>query len=210
MGVEQHAAGGTKTTAIGTRILVVGTTGSGKTTTARRLAKRLQLRHVELDEVFWKPGWTETPDEEFLPAVEMATRGDRWIVDGNYSRTRPIVWPRADTLIWLDFGFLRVFRQLLVRTVRRSVRREVLWGGCRETLAKQFISRDSILWWCVKTHWRRRRNYPAVLAQPDHAHLTIYRFRSPAEMGRWLGRLDEAWQSHSEGDAREDDQPGMA
>lgn len=210
MGVRQHAGPGTKRATIGTRILVVGTTGSGKTTTAGRLAGSLQLRHVELDRLFWKPEWTETPDDDFLPAVDAATRGDRWVVDGNYSRTRPIVWPRADTLIWLDYTFLRVFWQLLLRSVRRSVRREILWGGCRETLARQFISRDSILWWCMKTYSKRRKNYPDVLARPDHAHLTIHRFRSPAQLRRWMDSLDVAGLSSSEGVVEGGDQPGVA
>jgi len=71
----------------GTRINVVGTTGSGKTTTARRLAERLGLRRIELDALFWKPGWEQTPDDEFLPAVDKATLGDNWVLDGNYSRS---------------------------------------------------------------------------------------------------------------------------
>ncbi len=172
--------------ALGTRILVVGTTGSGKTTTAAQLAARLKFRHVELDRLFWKPGWEETPDEEFLPAVEAATRGDQWVVDGNYSRTRPIVWPRADTLIWLDYGFLRVFWQLLERSFRRSIRREVLWEGCRETLARQFLSRDSILLWCIKTYRRRRRTYFHLLSRADWADLAIHRFRTPRALRDWL------------------------
>lgn len=102
----------------GSRINVVGTTGSGKTTAAKLLAKRLGLPRIELDALFWKPDWGETPDEEFLPAVDEATRGDRWVLDGNYSRTRSIVWPRVDTIIWLDYSFPRVFGQLLRRTIR--------------------------------------------------------------------------------------------
>lgn len=170
----------------GTRINVVGTTGSGKTTAARLIAGKLGLRRIELDALFWKPNWGETPDEEFLPAVEEATRGDRWILDGNYSRTRSIVWPRADTIIWLDYSFPRVFLQLLGRTLRRSATRELLWNGCRERFYLQFSSKDSILLWCLKTYWRRRRNYPNVFKQSEYKHLTILRFRTPRRFTQWL------------------------
>jgi adenylate kinase family enzyme len=171
---------------LGDRIVVVGTTGSGKTTTARMLADRLGVPYVELDALFWRPEWAETPDEEFFRRVNEATQGDGWVVDGNYSRTRPVVWARADTIIWLDYCFVRVFWQLLRRSLRRSIRREELWEGCRESLGRQFLSRDSILLWCIKTYRRRRRTYSELLRRADWAHLAYHRFRSPRALCHWL------------------------
>jgi len=176
----------------GSRINVVGTTGSGKTTAAKMLAERLGLRRIELDALFWKPNWGQTPDDEFLPAVEKATSGEQWVLDGNYSRTRSIVWPRADTIIWLDYRFSRVFLQLLRRTIRRSVTREALWEGCQERFYLQFFSKESILLWCLKTYWRRRRNYPNILKQPEYDHLQVLRFRSPRRFRQWFDSLPGA------------------
>jgi len=45
------------------RINVVGTSGSGKTTVARRAAEALGVPFVELDALHWEPGWQEAPDE---------------------------------------------------------------------------------------------------------------------------------------------------
>jgi len=173
----------------GRRINVVGTTGSGKTTVARAIADRLGIKHIELDALFWKPNWGQTPDDEFLPAVEEATRGERWVLDGNYSRTRPIVWPRADTIVWLDYSFPRVFARLLWRTIRRSITKEELWIGCRERLRISFFSRESILIWCLKTYWQRRRNYPEILSRPEHRHLRLIHLHGPRETRDWLRRL---------------------
>jgi adenylate kinase family enzyme len=174
----------------GRRINVVGTTGSGKTTVAEAIAARLGMEHVELDALFWRPGWGETPDDEFLPRVDEATSGERWVVDGNYSRTRPIVWPRADTIVWLDYSFPRVFSQLLSRTIRRSITKEELWSECRERFRVSFFSRESILIWCLKTYWRRRRDLPALFARPEYQHLRVVRLCTPRETADWLGRLD--------------------
>ncbi|OQX62059.1 MAG: hypothetical protein B5M51_06635, partial [Anaerolinea sp. 4484_236] len=69
-----------------TRIIVVGTTSSGKSTLAENLAKKLDLDFVELDALYWQPNWVGTPDEEFAAKTEDATRGNRWVVAGNYSR----------------------------------------------------------------------------------------------------------------------------
>ena len=156
---------------------------------ARAIAARLGFLHIELDALFWKPDWGETPDEEFLPAVEEATRSERWVLDGNYSRTRPIVWPRADTIVWLDYAFPRVFGQLLRRTIRRAITKEPMWDGCVENLRLAFFSRESILLWCLQTFWKRRRNYPEVLARPEHAHLKVIRLCTPRETAAWLDEL---------------------
>lgn len=173
----------------GTRINIVGTTGSGKSISAKLLAERLGLRCIEIDSLFWKPDWGQTPDDEFLPAVDEATRGDQWVLDGNYSRTRSIVWPRVDTVVWLDYSFPCVFWQLLRRTIRRSLTREVLWNGCRERFRVSFLSKDSILIWCIKTYWRRRRNYPQLFKRPEHQHIRILRFRTPRAFRQWLRSL---------------------
>ena len=175
----------------GRRINVVGTTGSGKTTVARAIAQRLGLPHIELDALFWKPDWGQTPDDEFLPTVDEATRGERWVLDGNYSRTRPIVWPRADTIVWLDYRFSRVFGQLLWRTIRRAITKEPMWDGCVENLRLAFFSRESILLWCLKTYRRRRRNYPEISARPEYKHLRFIHLRSPRATMDWLRRLNQ-------------------
>ena len=174
----------------GERINVVGTTGSGKTTMARALAARIDAPCIELDALFWKPNWGETPDDEFLPKVDEATRGARWVLDGNYSRTRAITWARADTVVWLDYSFPRVFAQLLRRTISRAFTRRELWSGNRERFATSFFSRDSILIWCLKTYWRRRRNTPKLMDRPEHRHLRFVRLRSPREARAWLAGFD--------------------
>src|SRR5262249_37506021 len=79
------------------RIAVVGTTGSGKSTFSRRLSGALGLPHIELDALFWKRSWEQTTDEEFFAAVSAAVSQPRWIVDGNYSRARHIIWSKATT-----------------------------------------------------------------------------------------------------------------
>ena len=39
---------------IGRRVLIVGTTGAGKTTLAHVLAAKLDAEHIELDALYWQ------------------------------------------------------------------------------------------------------------------------------------------------------------
>ncbi|MBC7170056.1 AAA family ATPase [Candidatus Bipolaricaulota bacterium] len=176
---------------LGKRISVVGTSGSGKTTVGRAIADRLGIPFVELDALAWLPGWTNRPLAELRELVDERTRGPAWVVDGNYSKVRDLVWGRADTVVWLDYPFRRVFGQLLRRTLRRALRREELWNGNRESIRMSFFSRESILLWAIRTHRRRKREYPELLARPEHARLRVIRLRSPAETRCWLDGLTE-------------------
>jgi len=171
------------------RIVVVGTTGSGKTTLASHISERLGIPHVELDAINWGPNWTMRPNDEFHSAVDLATSGETWVVDGNYSRTRDLLWPRADTIVWLDYPLAVVLWRLWWRTLRRTLRKEELWSGNRERFWTQFISSDSLFVWALQTYWRRRREYPVLLSAPEHAHLTLVHLRSPWQTNKWLKEL---------------------
>lgn len=177
---------------IGERILVVGSTGAGKTVLARELAARLGAPHVELDALHFAPNWVEVPDEVFAERTAAATEGGSWVVDGNYSAVmRDLAWDRAQTVVWLDYAFLVSGWRLLRRTVLRAARREELWQGNRESFRKSFASRDSILLWFLRTFRRRRRQYAAAMADPANAHLSFVRLRSPREAERWLAGVPD-------------------
>jgi len=170
------------------RIAVVGTTGSGKTTLARQISQCLNISHVELDALHWNPNWSESSADVFCSRVTQTLSGDRWVVDGNYSEVRHLIWSRADTLIWLDLPFTITFGRLLRRTIQRVVTQEELWSGNRETLTKA-LSQDSILLWLFRTFHKRRREYPLLLKQPEYAHLKIIHLRSPQAAHIWLQGL---------------------
>ncbi len=117
------------------RVSVVGNSGSGKSTLARELALVLGVPYVELDSLFHQPGWVPLAEDEFRRVVGAAAAVDGWVMDGNYSAVRPIVWTRADTVVWLDLPRRTVMRQVVWRTVRRAVTRQELWNGNREPLS---------------------------------------------------------------------------
>jgi len=174
----------------GRRIAVVGTTGSGKTTMARRIAQRLAINHVELDALHWGPNWTPAPLELFRARTKQALNGDAWVVDGNYSKVRDIVWGRADTIVWLDYPLLVILGRLVWRTLRRVFTREELWQGNRERFVAQFASRDSLFLWALRTYPRRRKEYPALIQRPEYIRLTVVHLRSPRAARDWLASLE--------------------
>lgn len=170
------------------RIHVVGTSGSGKTTLAQQISQRLHMAHIELDALHWDANWAGAPDAVFRDRVEQALTGDRWVIDGNYSRVRDIVWSRADTVVWLNYSLWIVFSRIVQRTLWRSISQQELWNGNRESFA-QALGKESMILWTLQTYDKNRRKYADLFQQPNVQHLEFVELRSPQEAKAWLQQL---------------------
>ena len=174
------------------RIVVIGVTSCGKSTLAENLARKLNLAYIELDALNWKSGWVGFENQEFREKVEAATRAPGWVLAGNYSKVRDIIWPRADLVVWLDYPFLLVLGRLWKRTWRRWWKKELLWGTNYEQLWPQFKlwSKESLFNWLFQSYGRHKRQYPQIFIEPAYSHLKVLRFNKPAEMENWLDSLE--------------------
>jgi hypothetical protein len=170
------------------RISVVGTSGSGKTTVASEIARRLKIPHVELDALHWRKSWEEAPLNEFRQLVEDATRDEMWVIDGNYHQVRDIVWRKASVIVWLDLPFTTVFWRTLSRTLMRFLTRKELWNRNVEGW-HSLIGPDAMPLWVLKTYWRRKTEYPLLLSKPEFSPLRVIRLFSQYEVHCWLETL---------------------
>jgi adenylate kinase family enzyme len=136
------------------RILVVGISGAGKTTLSQRLAAATGLPLIHLDREHWRPGWVEPPRAEWRARVAELAAGDAWIMDGNYGGTFDLRLPRADSVVWLDYGRFRSMARALrrMRTYRGRTRPDVA-DGCPERLDPTFLLYI----------WRFRKTYRPAL-----------------------------------------------
>lgn len=116
------------------RILIVGNSGGGKSTLARRLGEKLALPVIHLDVIFWKPGWVEIGDDEFRVEVARALQGPTWVCDGNSPATADIRMPLADTIIWIRQPRLLCLLRAMSRVVTYRGRhtRPDMAAGCDE------------------------------------------------------------------------------
>jgi adenylate kinase family enzyme len=174
----------------GRRIIVVGSTCSGKTTLAERLAARLGVPATDLDALHWEPHWTEADRAVFRERVRQAVATPGWVIGGNYlTWQQDISWPLADTVVWLDFELPIILRRIISRSWRRYRSRELLWGTNYEdfwTHLKLWEREKSLISWAVTTHRAQRRRYAVFLADPRWAHIRFVRLRRPEEVERWL------------------------
>ena len=131
------------------RIMIIGCGGSGKSTLATQLGEKLSLPVQHLDRLFWQPGWTEMPKDEWRTVQQKLCAEPEWIIDGNYGGTMDVRFAAADTIIFLDFSTLTCLLGAFQRFLRfRGRTRPDMTEGCPERL-----------WWpYLKWIWTYRRD----------------------------------------------------
>jgi adenylate kinase family enzyme len=122
------------------RIAILGCSGGGKSTLARRLGAKLGLPVVHLDALYWQPGWTEPEEADFLARVSEAAAGERWVMDGGYGASLPIRLPRADTIVVIAQSRLVCLWRVIWRWLTHIGRtRADMGAGCPEKVDWAFV-----------------------------------------------------------------------
>jgi len=181
---------------LGRRILIYGSSCSGKSTLGQELADHLGVPFVELDAINWLPGWVgldKTDPDELVLRFNAATSGEGWVAAGSYTRyAQASFWPRLDSLVFLDLPRWL----LIVRVIRRSwVRwrtKELLWGTNTESFWKQLAfwrGEDSLIWWIWNNFDKRRMQVSETEGDPRWRHIRIIRVNGTREVDRFRRAL---------------------
>ncbi len=165
------------------RILVIGCGGSGKSTFSLRMGETLGIPVFHLDRLFWHPGWVPSTDEAFEQKLSEVLAGDKWIMDGNYSRTLDMRIRDADTIIFLDMPTLTCLSGAFSRWLK-------YWGRSRPDMTEGNNERINLefLGWILSYRRTRRPKVMATLERfKDSKEVIILKKRS--EMAGFLSRL---------------------
>jgi len=160
---------------------------------ARAISDRLGLRYLELDALFHQPGWTPKSDPLFRAEVTEFARAKHWVIDGNYTShgVADVVWPAADTVVWLDPPRRTVMWRVVRRTLRRVITREELWNGNREPWSNLWNPRPekNIIVWAWTRFASTRDRYTALLEDGTWDHLEVHRLGSKRDVDEFLAGL---------------------
>jgi len=108
------------------RICIMGPSNSGKSTLADAIGRACGLPAIHLDQLFHRPDtdWQPRPEPEFIALHDEAIKGERWVMDGNYSRCLRQRLQRATGFILLDVptttSLFRYFRRSWFELDRRG------------------------------------------------------------------------------------------
>jgi adenylate kinase family enzyme len=154
------------------RIVIIGCPGSGKSTLARALGEKLDLPVIHLDRLWWTKDQQLTSREEFDARLENALKLERWIIDGNYSRTMDTRLQHCDTIIYLDFSRWACLWGMFHRVIlNRGKVRPDMAEGCPERFDREFLK---FIWNFNKQN--RVLNYTRI-AKSKHAKAIVLKNR---------------------------------
>ena len=167
------------------KVMVIGSGGAGKSVFAARLAERTGLPLIHLDAVYWRPGWIQTPKEEWIRTVDEMLAREAWVMDGNYGGTMDRRLAACDTVVFLDLPrAVCLWRAVKRRIAFHGRARPDMTPGCSERLTWQFIR------WIWEYPRARRPGVLAKLAalRPDQRAVVL---RSSAEVEAFLRDLPQ-------------------
>lgn len=161
------------------RVLVIGSSGAGKSTFAKRLHDLTGLKLIHLDRFYHKPNWGQPTEEEWLGIVKELIKEDEWIIDGNFGGTMEIRMKRCDTVVWLDLPRTVCTYRILKRTVK-------FWNKSRPDMAEG--CRERFDWEFLKYVW----NFPRVTKPKIEArlekmkHFDLFHLKSDKEIEKFF------------------------
>jgi hypothetical protein len=153
---------------------------------------------VELDSLYFGPDFTTAPLSILRDRTRAAISGERWVTDGNKRAVRDLVWPRADTIVWLDYP-LRVSLWRLAKRARRRTSALAAEATGARRLAPQVVAGASGVVTALRSHAGQRREYSRIFADPANQHLAVVRLRSPRATRGWVARATAGRSAASEG-----------
>jgi adenylate kinase family enzyme len=174
----------------GRRIYVVGNTCSGKSTVGRKIAKKIDIPFVELDEINFLPNWVGLSEHNprlFQAKIIEATKSDSWVIAGSYGdHIRATLWKDINLIVWLDLSIPTILGRLVRRSWQRWRTHELLWGTNYENFFKhlKIWSNDSLLFWAVTQHAKKRTEMLATIT--NNPGLEIVRLRSSKEIDSFM------------------------
>ena len=168
------------------KINIVGISGSGKSTFAKKIADKLHHPYIELDSIYWRSDWKHNPN--FLTDLNSSlSANSSYVLDGNYASSDHLKWKDIDLVIWLDYSFHLSFYRCLTRTIKRLITKECLWGSDKETIYNT-LGKNSILYFMVTHYYKNKKKFENDMV--NHSNITFIRLRTPKEAEAFLQSLN--------------------
>ena len=111
-----------------TKIRIIGSVGSGKTTLAKELSLKLNIPYYEIDNVVWirrKSGDIRRTDEEREEYLNAIIHSEAWIIEGVHSEDWVSAsFDQAELIIFLDTKYSTRIYRIIKRFVLQKLKLE--------------------------------------------------------------------------------------
>ncbi len=164
------------------RITVLGNSGTGKTTLAKKLSHRLNYPHLSLDSIYWQPNWKNASSHQFNNDVLTFMKNNQcFVIDGNYMNSASFEarLKFSDTIIILDYPINIAIKGIFERETEYKHRhRSDMAEGCIESVDQEFLH--------YVYHFEPKNNKIKAFALKHALSKNIYIFKNRSQLNTWL------------------------
>ena len=155
------------------KIIVLGNSGSGKSTFTTILANKLHIDFLHLDPFVYKYSWDKPEYKEMEEKVEKLLLKDSWIIDGNFLYNAQSRFKECDSIVFLDLNRFVCINSVIKRHKKyKGKHRDSRSDDCDERLTLSYLK------WVLKDFYKTSRKIilKYIKDNPDK-HVVILKSR---------------------------------
>ena len=159
------------------RICIIGGSGTGKTTLANNLGRKLNLPIYHIDGIHHLQNWQVRDKEERDKIILQKANEEKWIIDGTYHSTLRQRLEKADYIIYLDYSTIAQLRGVLGRFVKNHGKEKDEIPGCKEKMSLDFF--------LLVVNWRKNKR-PAIIENLNEISSNkVHIFKTRRQLNKW-------------------------
>lgn len=171
------------------RVVILGSAGAGKSTFTEELAAIIGASNIDRDRLWNDQVPMESPD--YRAAVEKAISAEKWVFDGMPYHVEDLVFPKADTVVGLDYPKTVVMSRVIRRSLKQSLlRRQV--GVHSPGSFRDWRKAEHPVRWAWSTHLERQQQMRDWSKRQETSHIDWVLLKSPRQARLWLEQLKRA------------------
>lgn len=156
------------------RIMIMGRSGSGKSTFAYELHKKTNFPLYHLDKYFFTDYWQERNYQEFIAIQQELVNQEQWIIDGNSTKSFEMRYKRADVCLYFNFPRYLCYWRVLKRLLYKEIKIDDRADNCPEKVS----------WSLLKYMWgfQKRVNPILNLLKKNYPDVRFIEIKSDTEL----------------------------
>lgn len=107
------------------KIFIFGGIGSGKTSLAKEISRKLNLPYYSTDNLIFNSNWERVSNKERDNKLKKIIKSNKWIIEGTHKREWILpAFKKADFVVILSISKFILIKRIISRHIKRKFKKE--------------------------------------------------------------------------------------